>query len=304
MKPAPPSLLRVAVGWTAVGLSTLLSALWAFWGSIENFHEGWYYRELWRNIALALIQYWPWMFIPMTAALVALWRRWAGVAVHIGLAALVIWRFGARGAVLILIAAPLVTLATLYAFGRPEPKRSARAILIGIPLLTALIAGAYPGWRVLTRPTTVDLTARRISANGVDLVWAPAGPGWDTKGFAWYEAVRRCEYLDATGTQLAQAPQRIWRLPTVDEAVRSMSYRGQNAGGMWDASTYSPHYRIMPDKEAPLWNPFSQVIYLWTSDESESDSTLAYRVVYNGLVNTVPKKWGPGYLACRCVRSP
>ena len=44
------------------------------WGSTENFHEGWYYREWYRSVGLALVQYMPWTFLPMGAALAALWR--------------------------------------------------------------------------------------------------------------------------------------------------------------------------------------------------------------------------------------
>jgi hypothetical protein len=65
-------------------------------------------------------------------------------------------------------------------------------------------------------------------------VWAPEGPGWDTSGFDWFEAKRRCEYLTADGRALATAPQGIWRLPAVDEALRSMVYRGENAGATWN----------------------------------------------------------------------
>jgi hypothetical protein len=28
-------------GWIAVGLSTFITCVWAFWGIIENFHESW-----------------------------------------------------------------------------------------------------------------------------------------------------------------------------------------------------------------------------------------------------------------------
>ena len=31
---------RQIVGWIAVGLSTAVTCFWAFWGIIENFHEG------------------------------------------------------------------------------------------------------------------------------------------------------------------------------------------------------------------------------------------------------------------------
>ena len=250
---------RNIAGWTAAAISTFFSALWAFWGSIENFHEGWYYRELWRNFALMFIQYIPWMFIPMVA------------------------------------------LAFLYAYGRPTPVSWARRMVLWVPLATAVVCGAYPGWRSITRPSTVDLSMRHIAGNGVDLVWAPASPGWDERGFSWFEAKNRCDWLTADGTTLAPTPQHLWRLPSVDETVRTMIWRGRNAGGEWDAATHEARYREMPDKEAPLWNPYSMVIYWWTSDEA--DASRAYIVVYNGRVNSVLKKAGPAYMACRCVRS-
>ena len=28
----------------------------------------------------------------------------------------------------------------------------------------------------------------------------------------------------------------------------------------------NPEYEIKPDKETPLWNPHSQIIYYWTND--------------------------------------
>jgi hypothetical protein len=29
-------------GWIAVGFSTIITCIWAFWGIIENFHESWW----------------------------------------------------------------------------------------------------------------------------------------------------------------------------------------------------------------------------------------------------------------------
>lgn len=45
------------------------SAFWAFWGAAETFHEGWYYRELWGNVGLSIVQYFPAMLISMGAGL-------------------------------------------------------------------------------------------------------------------------------------------------------------------------------------------------------------------------------------------
>jgi hypothetical protein len=298
MMEEPPG--RRILGWTAVVLSTMLSCFWAFWGIIENFHEGWYYRELWRNLGLMAVQYLPWMFIPMVAGLLGLWRPAIGVAMHLALAAGVFWLFELREVGGYLIGVPVILLGGLYGYGRPVPIKRARRMLIGLPLLTALASGAYPGWRVLTRPDIVDTSMRRIQGNGVNLIWAPAGPGWDENGFSWFEARRRCEYLAEDGSTEAATPQRVWRLPTVDETVRTMNWRGQNAGGTWTGGAGRASFRVMPDKEAPLWHPYSQVIYWWTADEVDGDR--AYRVAYNGYVTRMNKTVGAGYLACRCVK--
>jgi hypothetical protein len=279
-------------------LSTALSCFWAFWGSIENFHQGWYFREFWRNLGLMAVQYLPWMFIPMVAGLLGLWRPLIGVAIHLVLATAIFWLFDLDEVGGYLIGIPVLLLGGLYGFGRPTPIRWARRVLVGLPLLTALASGAYPGWRVLTRPDNVDLSMRQIAGNAVNLIWAPAGPGWDEEGFSWFEATRRCEYLTADGMALAATPQRVWRLPTVDETVRTMSWRGANAGGNWTGAGRAS-FRVMPDKEPPLWNPYSQVIYWWTADEADAER--AYRVAYNGYVTRMNKHVGAGYLACRCV---
>jgi hypothetical protein len=295
--------VRRTLGWLAVAASTALSAIWAFWGSIESFHEGWYYRELWRNLALSATQYLPWMFVPMAAALLALWRPAVGVVAHLAMALAAVSLFGWRlSAGTVLIAIPVAGLAVLYAFGRPAPAAWARRLVVFIPLLTALVSGAYPGWRALTRPRAVDYSMREIAGNGVRLVWAPAGPGWTAPGLSWEAARDRCARLTADGTTLAPVAQDIWRLPTVDEAVRTMIWRGENAGGEWDAAASAARFRRTPDKEAPLWDPFSPVIYWWTADET--DAAHAYRVVYNGVVNVLPKRVFPAYLSCRCVRPP
>jgi hypothetical protein len=99
---------------------------------------------------------------------------------------------------------------------------------------------------------------------------------------------------------LAAAPQHIWRLPTVDEAVRSMARRGRNSGGVWDAQSGTAAYQILPDKESPLWNPYSQVIYWWTATEIDQDRV--YIIVYDGKVWPRPKQFGPAYLGFRCVK--
>ena len=139
-----------------------------------------------------------------------------------------------------------------------------------------------------------------MQGNGVALTWAPGGPGWPREGGDWYEAQQACQYLSEDGLTLSPTPLDIWRLPTVDEAVRSMALHGQNSGGEWDAETAQATYETNPDKESPLWNPYSQVIYWWTATEIDEDR--AYIIVYDGKVWPRSKEFGPAYLGFRCVK--
>jgi hypothetical protein len=110
-----------------------------------------------------------------------------------------------------------------------------------------------------------------------------------------------CQNLVADGSALATTPQEFWRLPTVDEAVRSMVRRGINSDGECDAISAEATYRTRPDKESPLWYIHSQVIYWWTA--TEVDAEHAYIIVYDGEVWPRDKEFGPAYLGFRCVQS-
>jgi hypothetical protein len=81
-----------------------------------------------------------------------------------------------------------------------------------------------------------------------------------------------------------------------------MTRREENSGGVWDSEAARATYTTTPDKESPLWNPHSQVIYWWT--ETELDEELAYIIVYDGEVWPRAKRLGPAYLGFRCVRDP
>jgi hypothetical protein len=295
--------LRRMLGWAAVAVSTLLASLWAFWGAIENFHEGWYHRSLWMNLGMMVAQYLSPMLLFMGAALVAI--RWplAGAIVHAAGAGGAAWHFrGAAPLVLYpFIVGPLVLMAIAYGLGRPTPRRRAAALVLALPIATALVAGAWPASRVIGRLDDGDRAARRVTGNGVDLIWAPEGPGWPGHGVRWDEASRICRHLNEEGTAVSDTPRDIWRLPTVEEAVRSQHYRGANSGGSWDAASARARYRHMPDKESPLWDPHSKVIYWWTATEKDEDE--AYIVVYNGQVWPRPKNARWGYLAFRAVRN-
>lgn len=299
------------LGWLAALISTAIAGFWAVWGAIENFHEGWYLTSLWQNLALMFGQYlMPMLIFVLIGAVSVRWPR-AGAALHLVAALFTAWFFGLHhSAPLLFIVTPLSLLALLYWFGQPEPRRWALRLVAGLPVLIALGCMVEPIWRVSGRVNDGNFGARLVEGNGVSLIWAPAGPGWPlnldqargTEAMTWSKAKERCQYLNAEGTALASAPQNIWRLPTIDEAVRSAARHGQNAGGVWDAEKQQAKYKIRPDKETPLWNPHSMVIYWWT--DSELDEQRAWMIVYHGEVFPRSKRFAPAYFTFRCVKPP
>ena len=60
------------LGWIAVGLSTVITCILAFWGIVENFHEGWYYESWLSNVGMMFVQYLSPMLIFMTVTLVSI----------------------------------------------------------------------------------------------------------------------------------------------------------------------------------------------------------------------------------------
>jgi hypothetical protein len=292
---------RQIAGWTAVVLSIIITCVWAFWGMIENFHEGWYFESLWSNLGMMFVQYLSPMLIFMGVTLISIsWPRFGG-GLHGLIALLAIWFFEAfSNASTFLIILPLLGLGAMYWFGRPQPRRLAFLLVVGLPLLTLVVSGIFPAVHVSQRVNDGNLQAKLVQGNGVALTWAPDGPGWPREGGDWYEARHTCQYLSDNGLTLAPTPQDIWRVPTVDEAVRSMALHGQNSGGEWNVETAVASYETRPDKESPLWNIHSQVIYWWTA--TEVDEERAYIVVYDGKVWPRAKDFGPAYLGFRCVK--
>lgn len=294
--------LRLYIGWITVALSTLFSGLWAFWGTIENFHEGWYSTSLWENIGLLLIQYWSIMIAFMTIGLIALRWRIAGLALYAGIAVFAMWFFhSANENVLIpFIVLPLILMGLGFFWGTPNPRKYAYYLQAGLPALVVLGCLIEPVYRVSTRVDDGNRGMRRVEVGTVKLYWAPQGPGWPDGGIDWYEAQRRCAYLSEDGTRLEDHPVNIWRLPTIEEVVQSQHRRGKPAGGIWNPQTQKATYAITPDKEPPLWNPYSKVIYWWTATEIPNNRAL--RVVYNQWVVGTPKMARWGYLGFRAVK--
>lgn len=292
---------RNVTGWIAVGLSIAVTCFWAFWGIVENFHEGWYYESWLSNVGLMFAQYLSPMLIFMIVTLVAIvWPR-IGAGLHAIISVAAIWFFNAfSNTAVFFIILPLLGLGALYWYGSPQPRQLAITLTISLPLLTLIIFGIEPVYRVSQRLNDGNLQAQLVLGNGVNLTWAPDGPGWPRQGESWEEAQHVCRYLANDGLTLAAEPKDIWHLPTVDEAVRSLARHGENSGGVWDAERAEAVYATTPDKEPPLWNIYSPVIYWWTATEVNEQN--AYIIVYNGQVWPRTKSFAPDYLGFRCVK--
>jgi len=288
------------LGWVAVGISTAIASLWAWWGISENFHEGWYYESLLQNLSLMFAQYLSIAIIFILLTVVAIrWRRIGSAILTIAAAGLVLFFSGFGVAASALIIPPLLIIGLLFWFGRPDPKRLATMIVVIVPIIIIIGFGIPNGISVSQRLNDGNLDARLVDGKGVSLIWAPSGPGWPEHGVPWDEAKDICKYLSEDGMVVEDVPQNIWRLPTADEIVRSMTLKGVNAGGIWDPENEKATYEINPDKETPLWNPHSQIIYYWTSTELNADR--AYIVVYDGKV-FIRNKAGMGSQGFRAVK--
>ncbi|MFC2014627.1 hypothetical protein ACFLUP_01395 [Chloroflexota bacterium] len=204
-------------------------------------------------------------------------------------------------------------------------------LAIGLPLLVTISFSVYWVPILLDRVDDGNRDARLIEGNEVTLVWAPEGPGWNEFHYSWNDiafygvppvgfgekpgykdrdatvedmnATGFPCYLSEDGLTIMDEPQYIWRMPTVDEIVRSLVRHGENAVCTWDGKSLQADCQVLPDKDAPLWAPDRSSIYYWAADEY--DEHKAYFVSYNGKgVNYQPKSWGNQRHGYRFVLDP
>lgn len=294
---------RLVVGWVAVALVTLIASLWAYWGGFENFHEGWYYKGFWDNILMMLAQYWLFALAFMIIGLLGI--RFPKVnlvlCVVMGIAASIMFTNAHFSVIWLMVIIPFVVIGLLYLFGRPKPRWLAMTITVGLPVLILLIATVIGGVRVSKRLDDGDYGTRQvIGSNGVVLTWAPRGPGWPDRGISYEEAKDICARLNEDGTILLDEAVNIWRLPTVQESIASQMIHGENANGSWDESSQQANYDKTPDKETPLWDNHSKVIYYWTDTKANDEQ--AYIIVYDGGVYLRSIDSHYGYLSFRAVK--
>jgi hypothetical protein len=347
-------------GWIGKILLIIITSLWCYWSIGEMYYEGW-----WGPFYIRLIY-----LIPGTAFLILTlvgikWPQIGGwfIIVLGGLFTVSFMDISivdgkltiGRDIAGFMVSGPLVFLGVLLLIeARNQKRRIAQGwvapskwwrrniwyLLAVVPPLLILT-----GWSiyslpiVLTRIDDGDRGARLIEGNGVALIWAPEGPGWNwrqeyggfpswnmialygqspvgmgdkpgydsTSGvFASAEEMAKfnlCLYLSEDGLTLKTEPQNIWRMPTVDDYARSLTRHGENAGCIWQGEDHDQmKCEILPDKETPLWAPDLDPIYYWAAEEY--DDREAYFVSYNGWVNTAYKTGGNPRHSYRCVRDP
>jgi len=351
-------------GYVAAGLMILVASLWTYWGVAEMYYEGWglpFPEPLFYLIPAAICMLltllaltWPlaggWVLIIGGAAFTAWWVRLAAGRGWLSLR----WILGVFPVSGLLIVVGLLFLlegrrrrrakeeSPPKSWLRRNLRRNLRYVLaIGVPLLVAVAVSIYYAPLLLTRFDDGDRGARLIEGQGVTLVWAPQGPGWNWKqpygGYpSWdhlalygappvglgdkpgcenrhataeeMESTGLCRYLSADGATLMSEPQDVWRMPTADEIVRSLVRGGENAGCVWDGESDSADCERQPNKDAPLWAPDEAPIYYWSADEYDEQSAWYVPYTgggpYGGAIAYQPKNWGNPRHGFRCVRDP
>jgi hypothetical protein len=171
-----------------------------------------------------------------------------------------------------------------------------------LPLIL-MVAIAIPNIiRIQQRDNDNNFNTRVVDCQGQPLLWAGRGAGFPQTGSTWATAQYSCNHLSADGTQIMEEEQNIWRLPNIEEAVRCQTRAGENAGGTWNKEKQTVQYLRTPDKETPIWDPYSQIIYYWTSELVPGVENRAYIIDYQGGIFNKDIRYRPNYHAFRCVR--
>lgn len=150
-----------------VGISTVITCVWALWGILENFHEGWYFESWLSNIGMMFVQYLSPMLIFMAVTMISVYWPRLGGSLHGIIALFAIWFFQAfSNAATFLIILPLIGLGAMYWFGRPQPRKVAVSLAVVLPMMTLILSGIAPALRVSQRVDDGNLETRMVPGNG------------------------------------------------------------------------------------------------------------------------------------------
>ena len=197
---------QLILGWIAVAIVIVIASFWAYWGGIENFHEGWYSKSIWENILMMLVQYWSLTLVFIIIGLIGI-RFPIGslpLCIVIGIAAAIFLSGASFSLVWVMIVMPLTGLGLLFFFGRAKPRRLAYTLVYALPIIILIITNTFGMVRVSKRIDDGDYGQRRVETSSVCLIWAPRGPGWPDNGVSYYEAKEICAHLNEDGTEILE----------------------------------------------------------------------------------------------------
>ncbi len=338
-------------GWIASLLMVFFTTFWTYWSAGEMYHEGWW--GAWYNRLPYLAP------IAVTLIPTLITFRWpiagGGLIMAIGAFALF---FFAGDVAYIGLAIALVGLVFLMdgltnRRGASEKtslssswwRRYWRyALAVGLPLIVFAGVSVYMLPVVLTRVDDGDRSARLIEGNGVTLVWAPEGPGWNWQqswgGYPSWQSIavygvspvglgekpgygrQGAGYADAVfATAADMAQTNLCRYLSADGAT--LMAEPQN---IWRMPTTDEIVRSLGrhgENAGCSWQgEFARQVSckilpdkespLWATDHSviyywTADSysqDRGYFVAFNGTVNATYKLGGNPRHSYRCVREP
>jgi len=135
---------RIIIGWISISISIMLICMWAFWGIIENFHEGWYFDNFFKNIGLMFIQYLSPLIITTVLTLISIKNNKIGALLFITSG--IVLSFYVSNSI---ISIPFIILAILYWFSNLSPKKWKYILTIIIPFVVLIIFGIEPIYRLI-----------------------------------------------------------------------------------------------------------------------------------------------------------
>lgn len=336
--------------WIASLLMILLTALWTFWGTAEMYHEGWW--GAWYNRLLYLAP----VAVMLIPALVAFrWPMVGGILIcAVGLFATFAFGFGVS-----LIGIAITFVGGLFIVDgivkRRTPVDHPRGtiwwyrkgryyLLLGLPVFIIILVSAYNLPVVISRVDDGERGARLLEGNGISLVWAPEGPGWNWRqpwgGYpSWQDVALYGVSPLGIGGKPGYGPQagagEPYRYASEEDMRQTNLCRYLSADGLelmdkprdiWRMPTTDEVVRSLVhhgQNAGCEWNgEFRKKVKctalpdkespLWATDQpaiyywtaDSRSDESGYFVSYNGMVNATGKNSANSRHSYRCVREP
>ena len=347
-------LLRLP-GILASILMIIITAVWTFWGAAEMYHEGWW--GAWYNRLPYLV---PVALTLIPSLLAFRWPIFGGVLLIL-IGTFAIFFFGSDvafiGIVIPAVGSAFLVDGILKRKVIPEPddeqahwwRRKGWAIwryllLLGLPVFVFLVVSIYNLPTVLTRVDDGERGAQVVDGNGVTLVWAPEGPGWNWKQpWGGYPSWQSIALYGVPPVGMVDKP----GYGRQDDGEENTVYASGEEMSQYNLCRYlSADGTVLMEEPQDIWRmPTTDEIVrslvrhgenagctwtgeirkravcdlqpdkespLWATDQAPIyywtadpyDDSDGYFVSYNGMVNTANKLGGNPRHSYRCVREP